>query len=98
MTNTAFDGRFVLFYNRRETTLSAPATRPNRSTRSAGAAPVPDGKVAEVIESLRMLGIEQPDTEVKAAISQCYPDGLPDDLEMGLTTVFRHLRRLDRAR
>ena len=49
-------------------------------------------------ESLRVLGIEQSDAEIRAAITQCYPGGVPDDFEMALTTVFRHLRPLDRVR
>ena len=51
-----------------------------------------------MVESLRMLGVEQTDAEVKTAITQCYPGGLPDDFEMALTIVFRHLRRPNGAR
>ncbi len=98
MTNTSLDGRYVLFYSRRETPTSPTAPRANRPTRSVGPSSVADETFAEVIQSLRMLGIEHADAEIKSAITECFPGGLPDDFEMGLTTVFRHLRRLDRAR
>ena len=96
MTNTSLDGRYVLFYSRRETDSPIPPRATGRPSRRA--APPVDGKVAEMVESLRMLGVEQTDAEVKAAITQCYPGGLPDDFEMALTTVFRHLRRPHGAR
>ncbi len=98
MTNTSLDGRYVLFYNRRATPASSITPRANRSTRTVGSAFIADGTFAEVIQSLRMLGIEHAESEVRAAITECFAGGLPDDFEMGLTTVFRHLRRLDRVR
>src|SRR5687768_18259303 len=56
MTNTALDGRYVIYYSRRETPLSSPAqSTSSRPTRRGASAPAPDGKIAEVIESLRSL-------------------------------------------
>lgn len=100
MTNMTADGRYVLFYGRRERSAS-PTRLPraaSRSTERATSAATSDTPVSELIESLRVLGIEQPDFEIKAAVSDCYPGGVPNDFEMALTTVFRHLRRRDRAR
>ncbi len=98
MSNTSFDGRYVVFYNRRVPSCSpaAPRTASCPSRRGTPASP-DDGRVSELIESLRVLGVESAASEITTAISECYPGGLPDDFEMGLTTVFRHLRRRDRA-
>ncbi len=99
MNNSALDGRYVVYYSRREpASPAAPNRSVTRTTRRSSPAPAVDARVTEMIESLRMLGLENADGEIRAAISECYPGGLPDDFEMGLTTVFRHLRRLDRAR
>lgn len=98
MTNSALDGRYVLFYNRREQHPLAPPRASSHTGRRTASVSAPDRKSAELIEALRTLGIDQSEAEIKVAITHCYPGGLPDDFEMGLTTVFRHMRRLDRAR
>lgn len=95
-TNTAFDGTYVLFNNRRSPTPK-PAGRP-QLLRPSVLAPVVDVHFAELADGLRALGITAADEKIKTAAAMCYPGGLPErELDAAMSTIFRHLRRTNAA-
>ena len=101
-TNTALDGGYVIFNNR-----SGRVPRPDRvvgtrrnpaSVESTALATPPDSQLTELVESVRSLGITASDTQIKAAITTCYPNGLPDGgFDVAVRTVFRQLRKSNAA-
>ena len=93
-TNTAIDGRYVVFYDRRRVT--EPSASPRRSGGRAAArpvAPAADG-CAELVEGLRSLGMDADAAAVDAALRACYPSGHGDSDEgTVLRQLWRYLRR-----
>ena len=94
-TNTAVDGRYVVFYDRRNVNQATVApTRLNRAARSRAHATEGAGVHAELIEGLLALGIETTSAQVDIALRACYPAG-HDGIDEGtvLRELWRHLRR-----
>lgn len=92
-TNTAIDGRYVVFYDRRS--VDAPAATPARTSRRAS--PPPVEAHAELADGLRALGLTDATAgQVDAALRACYPAG-HDGTDEGevLRELWRHLRRLN---
>ena len=100
-TNTAIDGRYVVFNNRR----SEPSNKervgctPSRSRPVASPTPpARDPQAVEVVEGLRSLGVTAAEAAIRESITTCYPDGLPiGQIDVAIKTVFRHLGRRDAA-
>ena len=95
-TNTGFDGRYVIFNNRRST-VGTPAAQIRKSKPPKPAPPI-EKELTELIGGLRTLGVTTPDVQITEAVGACYPDGLPEDqVETAIRTIFRHLRRSNAA-
>ena len=95
-TNIAIDGRYVVFYDRRN--VNAPAATPARTSRRA--APPQVEACAELLEGLRALGLtDATAARVDAAVRACYPSG-HDGIDEGevLRSLWRHLRRANDER
>ena len=92
-TNTGIDGRYVIFYARREQAMgnaSAPAARPAQRP-----API-DTLTQEMVETLRAMGVRQGQAEVVAAITARCPSGVTEmSFETDLRAVFDRLRSTD---
>src|SRR5687767_6300917 len=56
-TNTGIDGRYVVFYDRRQPDAQQPVERRPRRSRAATSSPVAGGHMGELVESLRALGV-----------------------------------------
>ena len=92
-TNTGIDGRYVIFYARREQTGGhAPAPAARSAQRPA---PI-DTLTQEMIETLRAMGVRQGQAEVVAAITARCPSGVTEaSFETDLRAVFDRLRSTD---
>ena len=94
-TNTAIDGQYVVFYDRRNVNQPGPApTRLNRAGRSEAHATAGAGAHAELIEGLLALGIQTTTAQIETALRACYPFG-HEEIDEGtlLRELWRHLRR-----
>jgi hypothetical protein len=92
-TNTAIDGRYVIFQSRRIQPVVAPVS--SRVTTTTRTAPV-DPLVQEMTETLRAMGLRSSDEEVQAAIRQHCPKGPTEGtFEADLRAIFDRLRRRD---
>ncbi len=92
-TNTGIDGRYVIFYARRE---HAAGTSPVAATRAAQRPAPIDALTQEMIETLRAMGVRQGQTEVVAAINARCPSGVTEVcFETDLRAVFDRLRSTD---
>lgn len=94
-SNLALDGRYVVFYERRNppasTTNPAPASQRRRT-------PSIDPLAQEMIESLRSMGITESETAMAEAIRECCPNGVTEErFEQDLLLIFGDLRRRDRV-
>ncbi|HEY8668472.1 MAG TPA: hypothetical protein VIL86_17625 [Tepidisphaeraceae bacterium] len=104
-TNTGFDGRYVLFNQKHQRDGCAgpgPAnlkTKSNTTTTATTITPLPDaGPMAELLDGLRVLGINAAEVQVRAATNTCFPSGLDKiQPETALKMIFRHLRRTHAA-
>jgi hypothetical protein len=93
-TNTGIDGRYVIFYARRE---KAPGTAVPPAVRSAQRSTPIDTLTQEMIETLRAMGVRQGQAEVVAAINARCPSGVTESsFETDLRAVFDRLRSSDR--
>jgi hypothetical protein len=94
-TNTAIDGRYVIFYNRRELTDGAtPASTARAAQRPAPTAPL----MQEMIDTLRTMGVRQNQSEITAAITARCSQGVTESsFETDLRAVFDALRCPDRG-
>lgn len=95
-TNTAIDGRYVIFYDRRN--VNAPAVTPARTSRRT--TPPPVEAHAELVDGLRALGLTDSTAgQVDTALRACYPSG-HDGIEEGevIRELWRYMRRINAER
>lgn len=91
-TGVGIDGSAVIFYRRDKASVTTGTAAPLRRRPRASAQP---SRLAELIESLRGLGITKADEQsVGEAITQYFPSGLDGQQESDVIRVlFRHFRR-----
>jgi hypothetical protein len=93
-TNTGIDGRYVIFYARREHAPGSPVPSAARSAQRP--API-DPLTQEMVETLRAMGVRQGQAEVVAAINaRCLGGVTEASFETDLRAVFDRLRSSDR--
>jgi hypothetical protein len=88
-SNIGIDGRYVIFYARREQTKtnSAPALQPPDRPSP------PDPLLRDMIETLRAMHVQADDAELTVAITQQCPDGVKEEtFEADLRTIFDRCR------
>jgi hypothetical protein len=92
-TNTGIDGRYVIFYARRE---PATGNAPAPASRAVQRPSQIDTLTQEMIETLRAMGVRQGQAEVVAAINARCPGGATEaSFETDLRAVFDRLRSTD---
>ena len=90
-TNTAVDGRYVMFYRERGVTRQAARPRRIAERQEAGSMP----RHAALLDGLRALGMtDATESGVDAAVRACFPSGAAgEDQGQVLRSVWQHLRR-----
>lgn len=98
-TNTAIDGSYVVFYERRRVTVGSADPTPRQRTGRVHVAPT-FAEHGDLVEGLRALGMaEVTVAQVDVALRACYPAGCAGaDEGTVLREVWRHLRRTETVR
>jgi hypothetical protein len=94
-TNRGANGRTVLFYGRRLAGGSPTERRPTRKSKTKPKQREHDASVEALRRGLSQLGLtEATPSEIRAALTEQYPDGVGDvDESEVLLSVFRQLKR-----
>ena len=96
-TNTALEGSYVVFNNRRTINPVKAERRPTPHGR-ANRAVQPNDRISELVDGLRALGVTASEEEIRNAAAACYPSGFRDlAAEAVLKVVFRQLRKTTAA-
>jgi len=94
--NCGVDGRPVMFYARRITTIT-PTQRPKVAKPKPRSAAKPNPHAA-LLEGLRSLGLDATAAQVEQTVKVLFPHGVPSPASGEvLRTLFLHLKRQDSA-
>jgi hypothetical protein len=85
-TNISHAGQFVLFYESRRMTGSAPTGRRPRRAQT-------DERIVGLVQSLKQLGLEVTEPQVESAVAAVFPTGLPADDGQAIRPLFVHLKK-----
>lgn len=93
-TNIGFDGRYTLFFARRQQPVKATVESTAASAPVRRRQPVLDPLVQEMVEALRATGVQQAESEIVEAIQRRYPQGLAETrFEIDLVLLRCDLKR-----
>jgi hypothetical protein len=94
-SNTAIDGRYVIFYSR---SSNAPASASSARPRPVLVRPASDLLMQEMLDTLRAMGVQQPEQGMTEAVRRRCPQGVREEtFEVDLRAVFDALRCRDGA-
>jgi effector-binding domain-containing protein len=80
-TGIGFNGQYILFYSRRKNNSDKPKRKKSNS------------QYAELIETLKQMGLQVTNDQIEQAVQELYPQGL-DKEDMGIVVreLFRFLK------